>query len=74
MSMRNGRRTMNRVIENVLFICVLAAGGYVAYKLIRDIFAGANRPAVTDAMVEQAWRNLVMDDFDDEFDSVDWEE
>lgn len=65
---------MNRVIENVLFMCVLATGGYVAYKLIRDIFAGAKRPAVTDAMVEDAYRCQVMQGFDSEFDDVDWEE
>lgn len=64
---------MNRVIENVLFMCVLAAGGYVASKLIRDIFAGAKRPAVTDAMVEQAYRCQIMDSYDEEFDEIDWE-
>ena len=64
---------MNRVIENVLFMCVLATGGYVAYKLIRDIFAGAKRPAVTDAMVEAAYRCQIMDSYDEEFDTIDWE-
>lgn len=33
-----------------------------------------NRPSTTEAMIEQAWRNQIMDDFDDEFDEVDWEE
>lgn len=55
-----------------LFTAVLS---YVAYKLMRDIIEmNENRPNVTDAMVEQAYRYQVMSDFDSEFDSVDWEE
>ena len=54
----------------ILIVC-----GLVAYKIIKDIVEMKdNRPAVTDAMVEQAWRHQVMDDYDSEFDSVDWEE
>lgn len=48
---------------------------YVAYKLIRDIVEmRENRPNVTDAMVEQAYRCQIMSDYDDEFDTIDWEE
>lgn len=47
----------------------------VMYKLIKDIVQmKENRPAVTDAMVEDAYRCQVMQGFDSEFDEVDWEE
>lgn len=62
-------------IDFVLAPPILIVCGLVAYKIIKDIVEMKdNRPAVTDAMVEQAWRNQVMDDFDDEFDSIDWED
>lgn len=52
-----------------------AALSYVAYKIIRDLVEmRENRPAVTDAMVEQAYRCQIMSDYDDEFDTIDWEE
>lgn len=52
---------------------ILAACSYIIYKLIRElVYMKEDRPSTTDAMIEQAWRNMVMDDFD-EFDEVDWE-
>ena len=54
----------------ILIVC-----GFIAYKLLKEIiYMQDNRPAVTESMVEEAWRNRVMDDFDEEFDEVDWEE
>lgn len=62
-------------VDLLLAPIILSGLSYIAYKIIKDIVEMKdNRPAVTDAMVEQAWRNQVMGDFDSEFDSVDWEE
>lgn len=48
---------------------------YVMYKVVMDIVEmKEDRPKVTDDMVEEAWRNQVMNDFDSEFDSVNWED
>lgn len=47
---------------------------YVMYKVVRDIVEMRdNRPTVTDAMVEQAYRCQIMDSYDEEFDEIDWE-
>lgn len=62
-------------IDIVVAPIVFGLCSVVMYKIIKDIvYMQDNRPAVTDAMVEEAWRNQIMDDFDNEFDSVDWEE
>lgn len=62
-------------IDIVLAPPILIVCGLVAYKLIKDIvYMQEKRPPVTDAMIEHAWKHSVMDDFDDEFDEVDWEE
>lgn len=54
----------------ILIVC-----GVIAYKIIKDIVEMRdNRPQVTDEMIESAWRNQVMDDYDEEFDSIDWED
>ena len=54
---------------------ILTVCGFIVYRLIKElIYMQENRPAVTDAIVEQAYRCQVMSDFDEEFDEVDWEE
>ena len=61
-------------VDLVIAPLFAAALSYVAYKLMRDIIEmNENRPNVTDAMVEAAYRCQVLQDFDDEFDEVDWE-
>lgn len=61
-------------VDYILAPLLTVAGCYVAYKLIKDLVQmNENRPAVTDAMVEDAYRCQVMQGFDDEFDDVDWE-
>lgn len=62
-------------IDFLLAPPILIVCGFIAYKLLKEIiYMQDTRPAVTDEMIEAAWRHQVMDDFDDEFDEVDWEE
>lgn len=57
----------------VLAPLFLAGACYVIWDCIRDMCRGENRPAVTDKMIEEAFERDVMDNFDEEFDSIDWE-
>lgn len=65
---------MNRLFENLLAICISGSLFYILYKIIRDIVEmKEDRPKVTDAMVEEAYRCQVIADFTSEYDSIDWE-
>jgi len=62
-------------VDLLLAPTILIVCGVIAYKIIKDIVEMRdNRPQVTDEMIESAWRNQVMDDYDEEFDSIDWED
>lgn len=62
-------------VDLLLAPTILIVCGVIAYKIIKDIVEMRdNRPQVTDEMIESAWRNQVMDDYDEEFNSVNWED
>lgn len=66
---------MNRIVENIFFVLITGSLSYVLYRIILDIVKmDENRPEVTDSMIEKAYQDQVMDSFDSEYDSIDWED
>lgn len=57
----------------VLAPLFLAGACYFIWDSVKDMRRGENRPPVTDKMIEDAFERDVMDNFDEEFDSIDWE-
>ena len=63
------------IVENIFFVLITGSLFYILYKIIRDIVEmKEDRPKVTDAMVEEAYRCQIMTGFDSEYDSIDWED
>lgn len=64
---------MTKLTDYILLSLMGSATLAFAYWCWRDI-KRERRPKVTDAMIEEAYRSQIMTDFDEEFDTIDWED